>query len=877
MPINFNPKKIKRRAQSMKRIFVFSLSLILFISFFAYAATKGDVNDDGVINEMDIELIKEIILGTYEPTPEELWAADYNGDGNVNILDLQSVINIFNANLNFELIWPNGHEHWAIGRAHTIRWDPSIASTNLKIEISHDAGATWATLMDDIENDGGVKWTPRIKDLSSQCLLRFISLYDERILDQSSELFQVTLNHTAIKGDFNFDCSHDSTDINAIVSVFLNNPSIPEEFWIADVNDDGEINVLDIQTVVNWVLGLDFCEPTLQLITPQLGTLWYTNNNYAIQWQSALISPWSDLKLEISTDLGSSWHIIADSVKNTSPFSWIPSTLFISDEALLKVSTANCVFEGYSEQFSIINAEPTHFEFKTTDESYSIVVENVTLDGADLELGDEVGVFTHESLCVGANVWNGEAPLALAAWKDDPQTPNLIDGTKDGDPMMFRVWDAGSGHHKDYPANPIYAVGNGSFGYSIYSHISLLEAFSSLDQIVYLPAGWSWMSSHVVPVDLDVEIIMHDVDSLGIMVDCDGMFYIPNIINGIGEWNYLHVYKTYVHSADSLILRGMLQPFNTPIEIQAGWDCLPYLPRHPMPVDTACASIHSDLKIVKQDDGAFYIPDLINTIDRLMPGEGYKVYVQDMCRLIYPPFIPETPIVAKSHVLSDTTVHFEFAANTGESYSIVVDKATIQSELVEVGDEIAIYTPDSLCVGAVVFDGNLPIGLTAWKDDTQTDEIDGYSSNAPMRFRIWDASADQEYFAYCTYVSNDSTFECNFYSHLSLLNGSIITIVAKNDLATPEEFLLYQNYPNPFNPSTTIKFQMPKPSQIVMQVYNLKGQIIKTLINEEYQAGYHTAVWDATNNAGNRVSSGIYILQMKSESFSKTIKLSLLR
>ena len=108
------------------------------------------------------------------------------------------------------------------------------------------------------------------------------------------------------------------------------------------------------------------------------------------------------------------------------------------------------------------------------------------------------------------------------------------------------------------------------------------------------------------------------------------------------------------------------------------------------------------------------------------------------------------------------------------------------------------------------------------------------------------------------------------------------TLIFTNVLApqtdhVPISYQIFQNYPNPFNPTTTITFQMPKPSLVIIQIYNLKGQQIKTLLNEEYPTGNHTLTWDATDDLGFTVSSGVYILQMKSEEFEKSIKLSLLR
>ena len=81
----------------------------------------------------------------------------------------------------------------------------------------------------------------------------------------------------------------------------------------------------------------------------------------------------------------------------------------------------------------------------------------------------------------------------------------------------------------------------------------------------------------------------------------------------------------------------------------------------------------------------------------------------------------------------------------------------------------------------------------------------------------------------------------------------------------PERFELGVNYPNPFNPSTVIPYQLPTPMHVRLEVFNLLGQRIDTLIDQERPAGFHTAVWDATNAAGEAVSAGVYLYRLSGD------------
>ncbi len=94
---------------------------------------------------------------------------------------------------------------------------------------------------------------------------------------------------------------------------------------------------------------------------------------------------------------------------------------------------------------------------------------------------------------------------------------------------------------------------------------------------------------------------------------------------------------------------------------------------------------------------------------------------------------------------------------------------------------------------------------------------------------------------------------------------------------TPSVYILSQNYPNPFNPETMIKYQLPKTSNVTLKIYNILGQEIKTLVNEEQQVGYYSVKWDGTNNNGLKVNSGVYIYKIIADNFTDVKKMILLK
>jgi hypothetical protein len=94
-------------------------------------------------------------------------------------------------------------------------------------------------------------------------------------------------------------------------------------------------------------------------------------------------------------------------------------------------------------------------------------------------------------------------------------------------------------------------------------------------------------------------------------------------------------------------------------------------------------------------------------------------------------------------------------------------------------------------------------------------------------------------------------------------------------LPSADAFKLMQNYPNPFNQETQISYQLFSMSDVKINVFNMKGQKTKMLVHEIQSAGWHTVTWDGTDAKGDRVSSGIYFLQMETDG-NKAVKQMLL-
>ncbi len=119
---------------------------------------------------------------------------------------------------------------------------------------------------------------------------------------------------------------------------------------------------------------------------------------------------------------------------------------------------------------------------------------------------------------------------------------------------------------------------------------------------------------------------------------------------------------------------------------------------------------------------------------------------------------------------------------------------------------------------------------------------------------------------------SDSTLVWKFFNDKNPLTG-----VEDETPLIADKFMLYQNYPNPFNPATTIKFSITEKSNVQLRVFNLLGEVVKTLVNQSEEAGIHSITWNGLNEKGTPVNSGVYLLRLEAGSQVQMRKMILLK
>jgi hypothetical protein len=97
---------------------------------------------------------------------------------------------------------------------------------------------------------------------------------------------------------------------------------------------------------------------------------------------------------------------------------------------------------------------------------------------------------------------------------------------------------------------------------------------------------------------------------------------------------------------------------------------------------------------------------------------------------------------------------------------------------------------------------------------------------------------------------------------LKTSRGGLVSVREMLQEKLPTTFDLLPNYPNPFNPTTTIQYSNPARGKIVLEIFNVLGQKVASLVNDEQEAGSHSIVWNGRTDHGSAVASGVYFYRL---------------
>jgi hypothetical protein len=145
----------------------------------------------------------------------------------------------------------------------------------------------------------------------------------------------------------------------------------------------------------------------------------------------------------------------------------------------------------------------------------------------------------------------------------------------------------------------------------------------------------------------------------------------------------------------------------------------------------------------------------------------------------------------------------------------------------------------------------------------------GGADNSPFGFLLTAHCDFAETIVYDTVLTDSQRLGIEGYLNVKY---NVIAEVNERQGELPEQVVLAQNYPNPFNPSTTIKYELPKASQVILSVFDMLGRQVSVLVNERRDAGVHEVKFDGSN-----LASGVYFYRLQAGDFVQSKKLMLLK
>jgi chitinase len=407
---------------------------------------------------------------------------------------------------------------------------------------------------------------------------------------------------------------------------------------------------------------------------------------------------------------------------------------------------------------------------------------------------------------------------------------------------------------------------------------SFTTVSGAINHSIVLPQGWSMISSFVQPSNVVLDSLLASIKPhLEILKNGGGQVYWPTYsINAIGSWDSRYGYQIYMQLPDTLRITGSgTAPESTPIPLVDGVNLVAYLRNSPMRADSALASLGSNLIIAKNNAGDVYWPSYgINSIGSMKPGQGYLVQVSSTPTLTYPANGGPTP---PSMLTRQSAGELTFDVPEPRHYATHVSHTgsnailLVQAPELGEGDEIAVWTSDKMLVGSGVISQGRAL-VTVWGDNIATTAIrDGAVDGEPLSLTAWSLVDSKEGSLSITSVTDflNGALSGNV---LQYKTDAVWVTTVKKIEEIPESFSLSQNYPNPFNPSSVIKYSLPNTAWVRLEVFNLIGQEIAVLVNEEQKAGNHEVIFQ---NPG--LGSGVYFYRLTAGKLTDTRKMIIVR
>jgi hypothetical protein len=361
-----------------------------------------------------------------------------------------------------------------------------------------------------------------------------------------------------------------------------------------------------------------------------------------------------------------------------------------------------------------------------------------------------------------------------------------------------------------------------------------------------------------------------------IVANDTGEYYVPGFgVDQIGLLDLTRGLECFINGAEpqSTTVEGLPADLSEVISINPFQvNIISYLPQECMATDDVFAGHESQILLVQNDMGQYFVPSFgVMTLTEMCPGQGYSVFLNgaDGIDFTYPDggmARSSASIAWESYnESSESVMYADEITQTGISHPIIL---TSLEGLVSEGDELVAYA-DGEVVGATrITDTDMPIVLAAWGGYHEYGiNLPGYDTGDSIELRLYSLSEGRELYV-------QANLDGSQYGVTPITSGT--GVVLSSD-AVPMAYDLMQNYPNPFNPSTSIGFTLPEAGYVTVSVYDMTGRLVSTLVEGNLDEGIHMVDWDGMDSSGAMVSAGVYIYALESSDMMMTKKMILMK
>ena len=503
---------------------------------------------------------------------------------------------------------------------------------------------------------------------------------------------------------------------------------------------------------------------------------------------------------------------------------------------------------------------PEEFSFNASTLQAFYFMIDANIDGEPLEVGQDYIAAFNGDLCVGSIAWEGPYTTVPAMGTDGEGYSEGYLST--GDVPIFKIYDASEDSIIDACPQTESSL---AFSNLEFIYVDMLNGNQSctVSYEIDMHYGANLVSFHALPDDVSVGNVMESLGDAVTGVIGEGVAASPNPVLGwvgsLSEISRTSGYWIKLNTAMPIEITGA-----TPSDPNLSYD-LHYganLISFPIPGSVSVGDgIPDDVEgyftgVIGEGVAASPNPVLgwVGSLSEFEGTKGYWAKVDGAFEFSFNLSNASNNRQSSYEGLNDS---YNFTQSTQQAFYFIENlDANIQK-----GDWILAYNDDVL-VGARQWNG-IFTDIPAMGYDSYATA--GYCQDNDIPKIVWVDSDGNENLL----VGDIPGWSNNelFYISLELDSNPLI----------PTDYSLSQNYPNPFNPSTTISFSLPSDNHTILNIYDISGKLINTLLDKNMKSGYHNVSWDGKDMYGQEVSTGAYVYTLYTNDMSLSGKMILLK